>query len=331
MVSRERVAPMPPQYSLTKYSRRVGGRYWRRIPECVSLASLTNTVRIGRMYALRVVSALFLLLTVPVAAEALKSTTLSEQGPDVPALAGTVEDSLGVPVPDVVVQALGTGEQTTTDARGRFRFDAFRSGSYLLRLRRLGFEPLIVPVELPLAADSPLAIELRGSLVSLAPVIVKADGISPRLAATGFADRKLHSGAPDGQFLTRGELERANVIDLGQMLRRMSSRAARCSDGVIFLDGVLMARQPTEGPPTPQRSTVLELQSKVPGVANAAAARAAQEAAQNGSAMPLPSPLDQVPQHWIEGMEVYASPAQIPNEYRAAFREARCVILLWTR
>jgi hypothetical protein len=42
-------------------------------------------------------------------------------------------------------------------------------------------------------------------------------------------------------------------------------------------------------------------------------------------------PLDLVPINWIEGMEVYASPAQIPNEYRAAFREARCVILLWTR
>ncbi len=280
----------------------------------------------------RVVLAVFLFLALPTLAQAaLAFPEAPPSSPGARALFGTVEDSSGAPVPDVVVVALGTGMQTVTDIQGRFHFEEFRSGSYLLRLRRLGFEPLMVPVELPIAHDSPLAIEMRGSLVALAPVVVRADGISPRLAATGFGNRKLHSGAPKGQFITRADLENAHVIDLGQMLRRMSSRASRCHDGVIFLDGVLMARQATEDPPTPERTTVAQLQSKSPGVAAAAAARAPQEAAQNGSAMPLPSPLDQIPQHWIEGMEVYASPAQIPNEYRAAFRQARCVILLWTR
>ncbi len=246
-------------------------------------------------------------------------------------VAGTVEDSAGAPLRDVQLVILGTDAQTATDARGRFRLMELRPGSFLLRVRRLGFEPVLVPLELPLANDAPLAIELRESAADLTPVVVKANAVSARLAATGFENRRQNSGAPPSQFVTRADLERYTPQDLSQMLRRMGGRATRCADGIIFVDGVLMAKPIADAVPSATQATQSLMNSPNPSTATSAARTALQDIAKTGTPPPKPPALDMIPQNWIEGMEVYASPAQIPNEYRAAFREARCVILLWTR
>jgi hypothetical protein len=259
------------------------------------------------------------------------AVTSPSSGQPSAAVVGSVEDSLGTPIRDVQILALGTSAQASTDARGRFRLNDLRPGSYFLLIRRLGFEPIRVPVEAPTAEDSPLAIELRESATDLATVTVRADGVSPLLARTGFLERRRFSGAPAGQFLTRADLDKVRPIDLGQMLRRMSSRASRCGDGIIFLDGVLLTKPVTDPPPTAGTTTTALINSTNNNIASAAAGRAVQDATKSGTSMPKPQALDLIPPHLIEGMEVYSSPAQVPNEYRAAFREARCVILLWTR
>ncbi len=244
---------------------------------------------------------------------------------------GSVEDSLGTPIRDVQIFAVGTDVRATSDAMGRFRLLDLPRGSYLLRVRRLGFEPVMVRVELPFADGSPLSIELRESAADLAPVVVRTDGISPRLAETGFENRRQFSGAPPTQFVTRADFDRVQPIDLTQMLRRMSGRAARCGDGVVFLDGTLLTKPVADALPSASPTTTSLMYSPDAATAGSAARRAVQEIAKTGVAAPKPMALDLVPQNWIEGMEVYSSPAQIPNEFRAAFREARCVILLWTR
>ncbi len=247
------------------------------------------------------------------------------------AVTGAIEDSLGTPLADVQVSLVGSRSVVTTDTKGLFRLADLNPGQYLLHVRRLGFEALLLPVQLPLADGALLAIELRPTITELKPVLVKATGISPRLAAFGFANRRDFSGAPSEQFVTRVELDKLRPIDLTQMLRRMTGRAARCGDGVVFLDGVLLTKPIADPLPSALPGTNSQMYSSNPAVAGAAARRAVQEVAKTGVAAPKPMPLDLVPINWIEGMEVYASPAQIPNEYRAAFREARCVILLWTR
>ncbi len=276
------------------------------------------------MTALRAILVFALLISAPAALRAQAKAVVL----------GSVEDSLGAPLRDVRVQAVGTSVQAVTDARGRFKLGDLSPGTYLLRVRRLGFAQLLVPVELPQAEDSPLAIELRESATDLAPMEIRRNAVSARLAKTGFENRRLFSGAPPGQFVTRADLDRLGAMDLSQMLRRMSSRAWRCTDGIIFLDGVLLVQPPREQAPTAATFTATTtplLNSTNNAAASAAAGRAIQDAAKSGKSAPKPTSLDMIPAQWIEGMEVYASPAQIPNEYRAAFREAQCVILLWTR
>lgn len=244
---------------------------------------------------------------------------------------GSVEDSLGAPIPDVQIVAIGTSVLATTDAKGRFRLAELRPGSYLLRARRLGYEPLLVPVEIASDDELSIAIELRASATELAPVIIRKDGISSRLASTGFESRRAFSGAPPGQFLTRADLDRIRPIDLSQMLRRMSERASRCGDGVIFVDGVLLSKPIADAAPTNPATTVTMTSATTANITNNSFGRTLQELAKIGTPAPKPQGIDLIPVSQIEGMEVYSSPAQIPNEYRAAFREARCVILLWTK
>src|SRR5262249_50554736 len=57
------------------------------------------------------------------------------------AIRGTVLDDRGVPLGDAMVSALSplSSRLVTTDARGRFRFDALPSGVYVLRIHRNGF------------------------------------------------------------------------------------------------------------------------------------------------------------------------------------------------
>ena len=49
------------------------------------------------------------------------------------------------------------------------------------------------------------------------------------------------------------------------------------------------------------------------------------------TAMPISSQLDQIPVNNVEAIEMYTGPSEIPVEYNAAFRQARCVIVVWTR
>ena len=252
-------------------------------------------------------------------------------------VSGTVEDSIGAPIVGAQILAVAGTSRAVTDSFGRFLLTNLRRGTVTLEIRRLGFEPLTVPLDLPLADDESLAIELRGgatrggAATDLAPVLVKAERVSPRLAATGYLNRKQFSGAPPEQYVTRADFDKLRPIDLGQMLRRMSARAARCGDGVIFLDGVLMGKPIADAAPVLTATTLALLSNASSTTALEASRKATQDIARTGSPIPKPQALDMIPLNWIEGMEVYASAAQIPNEYRAAFREARCVILLWTR
>lgn len=244
---------------------------------------------------------------------------------------GTVSDSLGAPIADAHIAADGTGIRATTDAKGRFQIANLKPGPLTLTVRRLGFERLTIPLELSADDEVSLAIELHEFSTELAPVIVRKDAVSARLAATGFENRRRFSGAPPGQFITRAQLDAVRPLNVSQMIGRMSERAMNCRDGLVFVDGVLLARQVADQSPQPSASTLALMQSSNAATANAASRRAAMDIAQNGTPMPKPLTIDQISINQIEGIEVYASAAQIPNEYRAAFRSARCAILLWTR
>jgi len=226
---------------------------------------------------------------------------------------GAVEDSAGAPIPQVSIGIVGTGLERTTDARGTFRFVRVRPGVHFVRVRRLGYDPLIFRVDVEDGDTVSLGVQLNPSPLGLAPVTIREDATAPTLRNVGFDDRRRFSGAPAAQFVTRSDIERRNPTELSQMLRRMGQRAAECRNPVIYVDGSLMSLPPQDDP----LGLLRELRSDSVQKIGAPAPRATQ--------------LSQIPPAWIEGMEVYAGPSEIPAKYNASGRGATCVILLWLR
>lgn len=159
---------------------------------------------------------------------------------------------------------------------------------------------------------------VRRPVQPLAPMVTKAEALAAKLDEVGFNARRANSGAPASQFMTRYDIEKRGVTDLSQLLRRMKGRAWGCGEGVLFVDGVLQALA------IPERSVdtvrFVPTESRGRGIPPAAPVP-----------MPKPNPLDQIALNSVDAIEVYAGPSEIPLEFKAAFRQARCVVAVWTR
>ena len=153
---------------------------------------------------------------------------------------------------------------------------------------------------------------------TLAPVVTSAEALALKLDAVGFTKRRANTGVPASQFMTRYDIEKRAVIDLSQLLRRMKGRAWGCGGGVLFVDGVLMgAPIPDQEPDTVK---FLPTTSRGKGMPQVTAAP-----------VPKPNPLDLIAINTVDALEVYTGPSEIPLEFRGAFRQARCAVVVWTR
>lgn len=152
----------------------------------------------------------------------------------------------------------------------------------------------------------------------LAPMVTRAEALKTKLDEVGFNYRRLHSGAPPSQFLTRFDIEKRAINELGDLLRRMKGRSWGCGEAVLFVDGVLQAT------PIPDKEVdtvrYVPTESRGKGIPAMVAVP-----------MPKANPLNQIAVNTVDAIEVYAGPSEIPLEFKAAFRQARCVVAVWTR
>ncbi|MBX9927987.1 MAG: TonB-dependent receptor [Gemmatimonadaceae bacterium] len=128
-------------------------------------------------------------------ATALTSTALAQSRP-VGALAGTVRDSAGLPVPGARVTLAGTARGTLTRDDGRYQLVALPPGRYALLVRRVGFAPS--PVDSITIADAVTLtrdVVLRAVQLPLSQIVITPGSYSV-----------LDPGAPSQQVLTREEL-----------------------------------------------------------------------------------------------------------------------------
>ena len=107
-------------------------------------------------------------------------------------LAGVVVDSVYRGLPGVTVDLVGASQHTATDAAGRFTLTAVRSGTVVLRLRKLGFAPVTRSVRLD---------AWRG-------LLVRMNGLPNTLSEGQLRDR---SGFGAREFYWREASERITV------------------------------------------------------------------------------------------------------------------------
>jgi len=211
-------------------------------------------------------------------------------------LIGTVRDTSGAPLERTRLTARGL--LTLSDSLGRFILRDMPAGPATLAVRRLGFEPL------------DMAIEIRGGATqSVAVVMTALPQDLPGMTTSALLDVRLsdfyrHRQSGIGFFITRQEIEDRQADRISDILRRVpgtrlgSDRTGRAALRIkrsgggrdcppdIWVDGV--------------RATGMSV--------------------------------DDVPLTDVEALEMYRGPAGLPPEMNNRFGNPACgALVIWTR
>lgn len=213
---------------------------------------------------------------------------------------GVVRDSLGSPVVGAQVTVGGTSLLVETDDHGEFLLAKASPGETSIRVRRIGFRPDTLRVNVLAGETAAAAFTLARVAVELDPlVIVGRQNVSGRIA--GFYERMMRGSG--GHFLTRESIERRNPVNMTDLFRmvpgaRVESRGfgrtvvrfrgAR-NPPLVWLDG------------TPLYAAEFDL--------------------------------DSVDPRTFEGVEIYSGPASVPAEFlgNRGISSSGGTIILWTK
>src|ERR1035437_391122 len=144
-------------------------------------------------------------------------------------LAGVVVDPKDRPIPGATVEMLN-GTSTTTDSSGWFTFTSVKSGSVLVRARKLGFAPVTTTIRPE---------NCRGLVIHLGALDYPITG-SRLEDASGFGNtnsflwtetqQRISQRGAHAIIIPREELALFDDYPLGQAIKRTSTGAAEASD-----------------------------------------------------------------------------------------------------
>ena len=133
-------------------------------------------------------------------------------------LAGTVTTHDGRPLEGAQVVVDGSTATAATDARGAFALAGVPDGSRMIEVRALGYAPTRVAVAPSRDQPSTVAIVMQKRVETLQRVTVYGKESRRMRDLTGFAER---SQRGFGRFLTRDQIDRADVQNVCDLLRRV--------------------------------------------------------------------------------------------------------------
>ena len=128
-------------------------------------------------------------------------------------IAGTVKDSLGVPIPDVEVTAIAASRTVRTDSAGNFVLGDITSGKIDVSFRRLAYSPAIVLITVPPADTTEIEVTLGVAAQQLTGVVVQASPDKLRQLVAFEARRKRGIGADQRRPFTLGQSEIEAIVD----------------------------------------------------------------------------------------------------------------------
>jgi hypothetical protein len=212
-----------------------------------------------------------------------------------------VLDFAGAPVAAAEVRLLIAGaivDSMRTAADGRFTLSSAVTGSSVLHIRRMGYEPRALDVDLRDAGADSIRVVLNAPAVLLEEKRVEAAGLTAGDWLRGFNDRRATNSF--GKYLTRDSIVSRHVLHASDLLRRYP--AARV---ILLRDGRFIVRM---------RSCTVAPLLWVDGV------RVPQ------------AELDDIAQaDDIAGMEVYPSMAGVPAQFMDRSNGGCGTIVIWTR
>lgn len=163
-------------------------------------------------------------------------------GPGVPAgtasISGTVTDGDGKPIGNAHVSVTGGSNSATTDSSGTFTLTGQPTGTHALIVRRLGYMPVELAVNLTPLRRNEVTVQLEQYVPVLAAVIIGAQRVAA-LERIGFTQRKARG---TGRFIEREFINRRNAYRLSNLLENIPG-LRRPGDGfggtctTYFVDG----------------------------------------------------------------------------------------------
>lgn len=214
---------------------------------------------------------------------------------------GIVSDSAtGAPLRGAEVALSGTPWVGTTDDRGVFRVTLGSTGVRELRVRRLGYRPLIVTLQNG-ADDGNIRIGLTATSQALPRVVVRAARTKYTGRLAGYYERL--EKRTIGQFISRADIEREHPRQVTELLQRspgiqvvrgrgqtsynIRMRGKTCWP-LVWLDGVAMGSGDVD--------------------------------------------IDAFSPTSLEGIELYLGANSAPGQFQAARGKSECgTVLLWSR
>ena len=141
-------------------------------------------------------------------------------------IVGRAVDSLSQPIAGAEVGISALKLSTFTDAFGRYRLPGVPAGAHFLSIRKLGYGPVDVAILTPRDTSLVPVIMVPGAVV-LRTVVTRTVGLfgkPARLAYTSkfdeFYERRAYSSG-NGRFYTREDIDRMDVQDFKDVLRRV--------------------------------------------------------------------------------------------------------------
>jgi hypothetical protein len=223
-------------------------------------------------------------------------------------VSGKVTAANNMPIADARIQLLGTGLTAVTRVDGGFKVGAVPAGAQTIEVRRVGYAPASLVVDLAEGATVNLSLVLEP--LPLETVSVLADTrFSPGMG--GFEERRSHG---NGRFFTREEIEKMQARQITDVLRRVPGIRIQSGEGAFGGSQTAQTGRNTGS----GGSRICPMAYYVNGT-------------------PFPLSRDVSINHYftpddIAAIEVYTGPSQVPVQFNANMSTSRCgVVVIWTR
>jgi hypothetical protein len=216
-----------------------------------------------------------------------------------------IDDATDAPLPEVRVSIIGEALEGATDEKGRCVVLARKAGKLPVLLRRLGYSPASVMVDVSATDTTRLTVAMSSSVHTLGTVAVRDTMNRSSSMLSGFHHRlSLPNGS--AKFITRETIDGQRPLQTLDLFRSIPS---------IELVNIGGTRVPASKRGVRIGSAPCPIQIGVDGSLKAAGFDA-----------------NVIPVSEIYGIEVYPGPATIPREFASIRSESGCgLIMIWTR